>query len=264
MLVVGLSRTLDTVEQYIGTAVIRGIQLGVALVLLEAGAELAGTNLPMAGLAAAVAAVPILLGRPKVSAFAVFLGGGVVAVVRDGLPSPALPPVDALFLLPAADLTVTAAEATVAQLTMTVGNAALATALLLDVYFDRDVTADQLSTSMGAMNAVAVPFGGMPMCHGSGGVAGKYTFGARTAGANVVLGVGYVLVALLAVGLVASYPTAALGVILALIAIQLGHTSLSEAEDYPLVVVGVLGVLVNLGVALGTGILVHYVRTETR
>jgi MFS superfamily sulfate permease-like transporter len=148
---------------------------------------------------------------------------------------------------------------------MTVGNAALATAILLDLYFDREVSADQLSVSMGTMNAIAVPFGGFPMCHGSGGIAGKYAFGARTAGANVVLGVGYVLVALLAVGLVTAFPTAALGVILTLIALQLGYTSLTEAENYLLVAtVGVLGVLVNLGVAFVVGIVLSQVRAQVQ
>ncbi len=60
---------------------------------------------------------------------------------------------------------------------MTVGNAALATSVLLADYFDRDVSADELATSMGAMNLLAVPFGAFPMCHGSGGVAGKYASG---------------------------------------------------------------------------------------
>lgn len=45
------------------------------------------------------------------------------------------------------------------------------------------------------------------MCHGSGGIAGKYAFGTRTAAANIILGVGYVGVALLTVGLVGRLPT---------------------------------------------------------
>ncbi|MFT4881985.1 MAG: MFS superfamily sulfate permease-like transporter, partial [Salinirussus sp.] len=147
-----------------------------------------------------------------------------------------------------------------AQLGMTVGNAALATSLLLADYFDRDVSADDLSASMGAMTLVAVPLGALPMCHGSGGVAGKYAFGARTAGANVILGVGYVAVALLAVGVVAAYPMAVLGVVLGLVALQLARTSLQRADatGYPLVVaVGAVGLLVNLGVAFLGGVAVH-------
>lgn len=262
LLVVGATRTLDAIDAYVGAAVVRGIQFGVALVLLEAGVGLARADPAMAGLAAVVATVTVLLDRPQASAFVVFLVGSGVAVFRGGTISPALPAVDSLFLLPTAELTGAALEATVAQLAMTVGNAALATAILLELYFDRDISADQLSTSMGVMNAVAVPFGGLPMCHGSGGVAGKYAFGARTAGANIVLGVGYVLIALLAVGLVSVFPTAALGIILVLIAGQLGYTSLDEADEYLIVVtVGVLGVLVNLGVALVVGVVLYQIRS---
>lgn len=93
------------------------------------------------------------------------------------------------------------------------------------------------------------------MCHGSGGIAGKYAFGARTAAANIILGVGYVGGALLAVGLVAVYPTAMLGVILALIAVQLGWTSINQTDGFLLVVsIGVIGLVVNLAVAFVVGV----------
>jgi len=142
---------------------------------------------------------------------------------------------------------------------MTLGNAALATAVLLGDYFDRDVSPDELATSMGVMNLVAIPFGAMPMCHGSGGVAGKYAFGARTAGANVLLGLGYLVVAVVAVELVAAYPVSMLGAILVLIALQLGRTSLEKASEYPLVVgIGLCGLLVDLGVAFVAGIVVFH------
>lgn len=95
---------------------------------------------------------------------------------------------------------------------MTLGNACLAVSVLLGDYFDRGISPDQLASSMGVMNLAAMSFGTFPMCHGIGGIAGKYTFGARTAGSNVILGVGYILLAVLAVGIVAGYPLAMLGV----------------------------------------------------
>lgn len=42
--------------------------------------------------------------------------------------------------------------------------------------------------NMGAMNVASSFFGGMPMCHGSGGLAGQYYFGARTGGTNILEG----------------------------------------------------------------------------
>jgi len=36
------------------------------------------------------------------------------------------------------------------------------------------------------MNLTSVPFGGFPMCHGSGGLAAQYRFGARTGGQTLL------------------------------------------------------------------------------
>jgi MFS superfamily sulfate permease-like transporter len=263
LLVVGRTGALERFGRHIGSPVVRGVQLGVALVLLWTGMDLAGGDLRLAAVAVGVAVAVTAVGYWNASALAVLLLGGVVAALSTGLPSPALPTTDGLVLFGPEDLTVPAVEAAVAQLAMTLGNAALATSVLLADYFDRDVSADQLTTSMGLMNLVAIPFGALPMCHGSGGVAGKYAFGARTAGANVVLGLGYVLVALFAVGLVAAYPLSMLGAILTLVALQLGRTSLRKAEpdDYLLVVgVGVCGLVVNLGVAFVAGVALYTVR----
>lgn len=256
LLATGVSGTLGRVGRYIGRPVVRGIQFGVALVLLETGVRIGVADLQLAGLAVGVALAPIALGYRNLTAVVVVAVGGLIAGLRTGVPSPALPPADGLFLVGSASPTLPALEATVAQLAMTIGNAALAASVLLSDYFDRDVSPDRLATSMGAMNLLALPFGALPMCHGSGGIAGKYVFGARTAGANVVLGVAYVAVALLAVGLVAAYPISMLGVVLSLVGLQLGRTSIQRAEAYPLVVgIGVLGVIVDLGAAFVVGVL---------
>lgn len=263
LLLVGATASLERVERYVGQPVVRGIQFGVALVLLETGVGLGLGDLRLAAVATAAAVLTVALGYWRVSGVVVFVVGAAVAFTEVGVPAPALPSSAALFVLPTVEVSLGALEGGVAQLAMTVGNAALATSVLLGDFFDRDVSADELSTSMGVMNAVAVPFGGLPMCHGSGGVAAKYAFGARTAGANVVLGVGYAAVAILGTGLVAAYPVAVLGVILVLVAFQLGRTSIERSDDYALVVgIGLLGLLVNLGIAFLAGIVVSLARTR--
>lgn len=260
LLGLGTTGSLSVVERYVGQPVIRGVQFGVGLVLLETGVGLGLADPRLAAGALLVAGALILAGHRSVSALAVFALGGVVALARVGLPAPALPSLDAAVTLPAATLTRTALEASLAQLAMTVGNAALATSVLLGDYFDRDISPDQLSTSMGVMNLLAVPLGGFPMCHGSGGVAGKYAFGARTPVANICLGAGYALVAVLAVGLVTVYPTTVLGVVLALVAVQLLRTSLAETGSYlPVVAIGTLGLTVGLGVAFLAGLVGYQV-----
>lgn len=263
LLAIGSTNSLSRIGEYIGDPVVRGIQFGVALVLLETGVRLGIADLQLAGLAAGVAVLLIAAGYWNLSALVVLVLGGGIAIFQTGLPMPALPAVENLALTSSLQWTLGSVEAALGQIAMTVGNAALAASVLLDDYFDREVSPDDLSLSMGAMNFVAIPFGGLPMCHGSGGIAGKYAFGARTAGANLILGVGYIGVAVLAVGLVAAYPTAMLGVILALIALQLGMTGLQKTEQRLVAVgIGVVGLVVNLAVAFIVGVGVSVVMTR--
>jgi MFS superfamily sulfate permease-like transporter len=99
------------------------------------------------------------------------------------------------------------------------------------------------------------------MCHGSGGVAGKYAFGARTAGSNLILGGIFGLAAVAGVGVVAAFPLAILGVILAVVAVELCRAGVDTA-DLPLAVgVGVVGVTTNIGAAFLLGIAVHQLRS---
>lgn len=257
LLGIGITGSLERVGDYIDDPVIRGVQLGVGLILLETGIGLGLEDLTLSFLAVGLASAIILAGYWNLSAITVLAVGGAIALYTTGLPQPGLPGPEDIVVVSTADVTAGVFEATAAQIAMTVGNAALAASVLLGDYFDRKITPDQLSNSMGLMNVVSVPLGAFPMCHGSGGIAGKYAFGARTAGANILLGVGYVLLAVLAVGVVAAFPLSMLGVILCVIAFQLGKTSLDRTEAYPLVIlVGVLGLLINLGVAFVVGIVI--------
>ena len=260
LLVVGVTDTLSRVEAFIGQPVVRGVQLAAGLVLLETGVRLSFDGPIYAVVALVVVAGSVVAGRRRVSALLVLLFGVVIAVATTGVPTLQAPALG-VALPSAAGLSVGVAGATAAQLAMTVGNAAVATSLLLTDYYDADVSADDLATSMGVMNLLAVPFGALPMCHGSGGVAGKYTFGARTAGSNLILGGIFGLAAVAGVGVVAAFPLAILGVILAVVAVELCRAGVDTA-DLPLAVgVGVVGVTTNIGAAFLLGIAVHQLRS---
>ena len=260
LLLIGTTGTIRRLQHLLGPPVVRGIQLAVALLLLETGVRIGLGDPWLAAIALLIAVPMIVRGHVDSSAMLVLVAGGIIALYHVGLPAPQLPSTESSLLFGWGDLSLPAVEATVAQLAMTLGNACLAASVLLHDYYDRDVSADQLSSSMGMMNLVAVPFGALPMCHGSGGIAGKYAFGARSAGSNVILGVGYVLTAVFAVGLLIAYPIAMLGVILVIIAAQLGYTSLERADEYWLVIgIALLGVLVNLGIALLVGVLAYVI-----
>ncbi len=257
LLLIGLSGTLAAVERWIGDPVIRGVQFAVGLLLLETGVRLglADPTLALAGVAIAVAVAAA--GYRAASGLAVVAACAVVAVWTAGFPTPTwpgTPPTPAVTDAVGWGV----AEGVFAQLAMTVGNAALATSLLFADRFDADVPPDDLSSSMGVTNLVAVPAGGIPMCHGCDGVAGKHAFGARTGGANLVSGAGYLGTAFLATTtLLAAFPLAMIGAVLALVAVSLARAVEHSSNVALSVGIGVLALLTNLGLAFLLGILVH-------
>ena len=77
----------------------------------------------------------------------------------------------------------------IAQIPLTLTNAVIAvTALLKDYFPEKPVSEKKLLFNMGIANVIVPFFGGFPMCHGAGGLAGQYAFGARTGGANIMEG----------------------------------------------------------------------------
>lgn len=84
------------------------------------------------------------------------------------------------------------------QLALSLGNSVLATRqIALDLFPDRPVpTITRIGTTYALMNLLSAPLGGIPVCHGSGGMAGHYAFGGRTGGSVVYYGAIYVLAGL--------------------------------------------------------------------
>jgi MFS superfamily sulfate permease-like transporter len=130
------------------------------------------------------------------------VAAGVVAtLVATGPPGGALS-----FHLPSFDLPGWNAMSTaflllvVPQLPLTFGNAVVATSDLATEYFGpaaARVTPSRVCLSAGAGNVVSALGGGMPMCHGAGGLTAHYRLGARTARMNMVLGLVLVGIGLL-------------------------------------------------------------------
>ena len=252
LFVAGSTGTLSRLQAVVGRPVIRGVQLAVALLLARSGLDLALGDPAVAVVGAALAGLVALAGYHRAAALVVLAAGTVWTAIAVGVPTLALPTAS-LFPTGGPALTVGAVEGTLAQLAMTVGNAAVATSLLCADFFDRDVSPDRLARSMGGMSLAAVPLGGLPMCHGSGGLAGKYAFGARSGNANLVLGALYLAGALIA-GLWLSFPMALLGTLLGVVAVQLGRVAL-DTDHLPLVgAIGLLAVATNVGIAFLAGL----------
>lgn len=257
LVVLGVSGTLTTVERWIGKPVVRGVQLAVALLLFGTGIDLAVDGPLLAALGVMIAATTFVVGYKKASAVTVLIVGGIIAISTTGLPAPSLPGLPPTPPV-GAGLTIRTIDGVVAQLAVTLGNAAIATSLLVSELFNRDISADRLTRNMGVMNLVAVPLGGIPMCHGCDGVAAAHAFGARTGGANIIQGVGFIIVALFAgAAFVVAFPVPILGVLLGIVALELARTTRETEVIWLTVGVGVIGAAVNVALGLIGGALVY-------
>jgi len=88
------------------------------------------------------------------------------------------------------------------QIALSLGNSVLATRqVVADFFPEREpLSVQRIGTTYGLMNLVAAPLGGLPVCHGSGGIVGHYIFGARTGGSAIVYGSALLFAGLFLVG----------------------------------------------------------------
>jgi hypothetical protein len=84
---------------------------------------------------------------------------------------------------------------TLPQIPLSLGNSVPATRQLTeDLFPERRLTIRKIGLTYALMNLVNPWFGGVPTCHGSGGMAGHFTFGGRTGGS--VINYGLIFLAL--------------------------------------------------------------------
>lgn len=152
------------------------------------------------------------------------------------------------------------------QVPMTLGNAVIANADLSSQYFPeegRRVSYKGLCISMALANLGSFFIGGMPMCHGAGGLASRYRFGARTAGSNMIIGGLFLAIALFfgaqALPIINLLPMSVLGVLLIFAGAQLALTILDmQTRKELFVVILIVGITLASNLAAGflTGIVI--------
>jgi len=234
LLVLGLTGWITQLARLVPQSVLAGLQLGLGLAL-----SLVSLDLMTSAPAVAIVTLALVLGSLLISRYPSALialtaaiglaqvlgvpGMGFATATLTAPPVPSLPsPAEmqsafSLFVLP--------------QLSLTLTNAIVLTALIAGDYFgDRaaHVTPARLSITSGLANLLLTPFGALPMCHGAGGLAAHYRFGARSGTAPLVLGLILLAFALLPGGLgvaiLAAIPAAALGALLLMAAGELALT----------------------------------------
>jgi len=113
------------------------------------------------------------------------------------------------------------------QVPLSLGNSIYATADAAREYFGKDarhVTERKLMLTMGATDAMTALIGGVPLCHGCGGLTAHYRLGARTGGAPLMLGGLFLALGLFggqaSMGVFRLIPFPVLGVLLAYVGFQ--------------------------------------------
>lgn len=227
VLLLALSGSLSWLARVIPVPVVRGIQFGLGLQLaLLAGRDFIAREGPAGWtLAAAAFALVVLLwnNRRWPAALAVVgLGAGYAALFR--LDWAALG-AGVGFTLPswhaptAADVLTGLMVLALPQLPLSLANSLLAThRLAADLFPDRAPSMRKLGLTYAAMNLVAPWLGGVPVCHGSGGMAGHHAFGARVGVSVMIYGGLFLAAGLFFSGsfdtLIHGFPRAVLGVLL--------------------------------------------------
>jgi len=265
----GVTGAIRPISKLATKPVVRGIVLGLGLTFLVEGVHRMISAPVLAGIALVV--TYLLLTNPKIPAMFMLLIIGVVsAVVMDPNLLSELAKIHVGFKLPVFslssiswnDLVTGTLLFTLPQIPLTLGNAVIAiVAENNELFPDRKVTEKKIAVSQGIMNLVAPIFGGVPMCHGAGGMAGHVRFGAKTGGALVILGSLLILTALFfsdSVGIIFKiFPNAILGVILffagAELAIVVRDIGEKKSDFYVMLIVTAFAMW-NMGAAFLVGI----------
>ena len=145
------------------------------------------------------------------------------------------------------------------QIPLSLGNSILATRQVAeDLFPERDITVRKLSYTYSLMNLVNPFFGGVPTCHGSGGLVGHYTFGARTGGSIIIYGSIFLVLGLFFSSgfseLVQIFPLPILGVLLFFEAAALIAMIRDQASDSRSLVIVILVGLIAAGLPYGYAI----------
>jgi sulfate permease, SulP family len=297
LIIIGSTGLINLIRKYIPKSVVRGVQLSTGLMLLSQGVRLMlGTSsfqiiqkaaepslviqnigfLPIGVIIGSILGLLtlFLLDNNRLPAAVVVVGAGILVGVglgtHEGWDQMAigfhLPSLFPYGLPTANDFSFALLILILPQMPMTLGNAVVANADLAAQYFPEEghrVTEKGLCISMAIANLGSFFIGGIPMCHGAGGLASRYRFGARTAGSNLIIGGIFLSIALLfgdqLLPVINLLPMSVLGVLLIVAGSQLALTLLdirTRKELFVVLLIVGIALASNLAAGFITGIVV--------
>ncbi|MHA1987160.1 MAG: putative sulfate/molybdate transporter [Promethearchaeota archaeon] len=267
----GFSKKLNKIVEKIPVTAVRGIQLGLALILGWAGVVFFSRNL-LLGLVSIFIIVLLIKNKPIPSAILLTLMGVLIVIfsgaiqlsdIRFGLPVFS-------FQFPTwQNFLVGMIYAGVAQLFLTVTNVMIATVVLIkDLFPEKEeiIDANTLAFNMGAMNLINPLLGGIPLCHGSGGLMAQYAFGARTGGSMILEGIMEIFLGLFFSEtlflLFTEFPSSVLGAMLMYTSYLLGRIAFKDfnLKKFPIILISaILCFIVNITVGFFVGLFIYLI-----
>lgn len=257
-LVLGLLGWISPLVSRIPLPVTRGVQLALGLMLARSALGYAVVDPVLTLLGLLVILVFWVVRRqhavPDLSALLVLAIGIGVGILGGAAPSVALP-VPVPVVPAASDWVPALLLLVVPQALLTLTNSIAATELLARDLFPRPPRVDLLARMIGIMNLGSVPFGGIPLCHGAGGLAAQYRFGARTGWSNLFAGLLLVAIAFIAgtPESVALFPAGLLGALLLAVALTLARHGVQTTSPLATAAVALASVVssVTVGFIIG-------------
>jgi len=255
-LILSFTGLVKKIAAIIPRSVVRGIQVALGILLVIEGAKMVSTGWIL-GIISLIIVFILRTNRYAPAAIVLMIMGIAVmgfhgqlaGVVNLGFTMPPITIFDPLEMWHGLVL------AGFAQIAVTSTNAIIATSSLITKYFpQREVSEKKLALNHGVMNIISPFFGGMPICHGAGGLAGQYYFGARTGGTNIIEGIIEIGLGIFLAGSITTFftlfPQSILGAMLFLVGIQLtGFVRDIKLGELPILsLVVVLALLTNMAI----------------
>src|SRR5665213_189713 len=242
-LILGLTGAATHIAKLVPRFIMIGIVLGLGMGFMLEGIKMMNSEWVVAAIGL-VGTLLLLRNRALPGMFVLLIFGGLWGAFQNHELFEALYSVKFEFRTPSFalasitwhDLVVGTAFLALPQLPLTLGNAVIAIREENNRLFpDRPVTERSVAISTGLINLTGAAFGGVPLCHGAGGMAGHVAFGARTGGAPIILGTILLCLAFCFSGSIeavfSAFPRAVLGVILFLPGVQLALGSCDFSKN---------------------------------
>ena len=270
-LILGFTKKLNVIVEKIPQIAVRGIQLGLGLILGWAALLLFSDNIILGVISMAI--IIVLINNKRIPSaiiltilgiFIIFYTGALLlSQISMGLPT-------FQFQIPTwENILIGMLIAGLAQLVLTLANVMIATVKLSkDLFPDKKdaIDANSLAFNMGLMNVINPFLGGIPQCHGSGGLAAQYAFGARTGGSMIMEGILEIFLGLFCSNLLflifMEFPKAILGAMLLYTAILLGKIAFNDfnVKTAPIIIIsGILYFIFNLIVGFLAGLVLYLI-----